>query len=148
MKYLALLGLGLGFWHSSSGLSRGDPWEQEVRAAETRHVKAFLSNNSATLDSMIADDFVVNSPQNRLVEKKELLGMVKRGILSLSGFEQKIEGIRRFGDVAVVMGEDQVTFGQPSPMAGQTQKRRFTDIWQLRGKDWSFVARQATVVPK
>jgi ketosteroid isomerase-like protein len=146
MKYIATVVLGLVLWPATPAHSQGNDWEQQIRAAEQRHVKAFLARDTAALDSMFPDDFVVNSPQNRVVGKAELMTMVKRGVLSLSGFEQKIEQIRRFGDVVTVMGEDKVTFAAPSPMAGQTQKRRFSDIWQFRGKNWSFIARQATIV--
>lgn len=146
MKYFALLACGLALGCAGPAPANGDAWEQKVRAAEERHRMAFLANDEATLDSMIADDFIVNSPQNRIIEKGELLRMVKRGILAISTFEQTIESIRRFGDVAVVMGEDRVVYATPSPGAGQTHRRRFTDLWQLRDTTWRFVARQASIV--
>ena len=49
--------------------------EAEVRAAEERHRAAFLANDAAALDSMLPADFLVNSPQNRIVGKDELLGL-------------------------------------------------------------------------
>ena len=148
MKYSALLACSLALGCAGPALSDADAdaWEQKVRAAEERHRKAFFANDEATIDSIIADDFVVNSPQNRIIEKRELLGMVKRGILAISTFEQKIENIRRFGDIAVVMGEDRVVYATPSPAAGLTHRRRFTDLWQLRDTTWRFVARQASIV--
>jgi hypothetical protein len=123
-------------------------WEQEVRAAEARHVAVALANDVAGWDALLADDFVVNSPLNTIVEKPALLDFVRRGVLSASSFEQRIEHVRRFGDVAVVMGEDTVVWAAPSPMAGQTQHRRFTDIWRLQDGDWRFIGRQATLVSK
>jgi hypothetical protein len=124
----------------------GTSWEQQVRAAEERHRHAFLANDAPAIDAVLAQDFVVNSPQNRVVEKPALLGLVRSGALTLASFDQHIEAIRRFGDVVTVMGEDRVVYAAPSPTAGQTHRRRFTDLWQLRGGDWRFVARQATII--
>lgn len=127
--------------------SRTDPnWEQEVRVAEERHRNAFLANDVTALDAMLADGLIVNSPQNRIIEKRELLGMVERGVLAISTFEQDIQSIRRFGSIAVVMGEDRVVYAQPSPAAGRTERRRFTNLWERRGDTWIFVARQATII--
>ena len=123
----------------------GGAWEQQIRATEERHRIAFLANDAGTLDALFSDDFIVNSPQNRIIEKVQLLGMVRGGVLAISSFDQKIESIRRFGDVVTVMGEDRVVYAAPSPNAGQTHRRRFTDIWQLQGNAWRFVARQASI---
>ena len=117
MKCSAVLACCLALACSSAGQSHADAWEQKVRAS---------------LDTMLADDFIVNSPQNRIIEKAELLGMIGRGILAISTFEQKIDAVRRFGDIAVVMGVDSVVYAPPAPAAGQTHRRRFTDLWQLR----------------
>lgn len=40
-----------------------------------------------------------------------------------------IESINHFGDVVTAMGADAVTYAAPS--AGQTHRRRFTDLWRL-----------------
>jgi hypothetical protein len=126
--------------------SGGADWEQEVRAAEARHVAAALTNDASAWEQMLSDDFVVNSPLNTIVEKPQLLGFIRSGVLSISSFEQRIELVRRFGDIAVVMGEDTAVWAPPSPNAGQTHRRRFTDIWRLQDGDWRFIARQATLV--
>jgi hypothetical protein len=123
-----------------------DDWEQQIRAAEERHRNALLDNGVAALDLMLAEDFIVNSPQHRIIEKRDLLGMVESGVLAISIFQQEIESVRRFGNIAVVMGEDRVEYAQPSPAAGGTDRWRFTDVWERRGDAWSFVARQATLV--
>lgn len=142
---LGLLLLGCA---APASLSTGDEWERKIRAAEEHHRMAFLARDVAALEAMFADDLIVNSPQNRVIGKSELLGMVRSGALGISTFEQDIESIRRFGDIAVVMGEDRVIYAPPSPNAGQTHRRRFTDLWQKRGDTWSFVARQASIVSR
>jgi hypothetical protein len=149
VAFVALWGLGLtvlGCAGPAPASRTDDNWEQEVRVAEERHRNAFLTNDVAALDSMLADDFIVNSPQNRIIEKRELLGMVESGVLAISTFEQDIQGIRQFGSSAVVMGEDRVVYARASPAAGRADRRRFTDLWERRGDTWIFVARQATII--
>jgi uncharacterized protein (TIGR02246 family) len=124
----------------------GGPWEQEVRAAEDRHGAAFLAGDLTALEEMFSEDFVVNSPRNSIIQKKQLLEMVRKGTLAISSFEQQIAEIRRFGDVVVVMGGDTVTYAAPSPEAGQTHRRRFTDLWRLQEGRWRFIARQASLI--
>jgi hypothetical protein len=121
-------------------------WEQDVRAAEARHRQAFLATDTAALRAMFSDRLVVNSPLNTVVDKTQLLEMVRSGRIAISSFMQQIEHIERYGDVAVVMGQDEVVYAPPSPLAGQTQKRRFTDMWQMENGRWTFIARQATVI--
>jgi hypothetical protein len=70
-------------------------WEAEVRAAEEQHRKAFLANDAAALSDMLSDDFLVNSPLNTVVDKKQLVDMVRAGTLTLVSFEQQFEQIRR-----------------------------------------------------
>jgi uncharacterized protein (TIGR02246 family) len=130
---------------ATSGTSGGS-WEQEVRAAEQRHRAAFLAGDVAALEAMFSADFVVNSPLNVTVSKERLLEMVRQGMLSISSFEQNIEQVRRFGDVVVVMGGDTIVYAAPSPNAGQTHRRRFTDLWRQEGSRWRFVARQANII--
>jgi hypothetical protein len=95
---------------------------------------------------MFSDRLAVNSPLNTVVNKTQLLEMVRSGRIAISSFMQQIEHIERYGDVAVVMGQDAVVYAPPSPLAGQTQKRRFTDMWQMENGRWRFIARQATVI--
>ena len=121
-------------------------WEQEVRAAEQKHRAAFLAGDVAALEAMFSDDFVVNSPLNSIVDKARLLDMVRKGVLTISSFEQNIEQVRRYGDVVVVMGADSVVYAAPSPNAGRTDRRRFTDLWRSEGGRWRFVARQASII--
>jgi ketosteroid isomerase-like protein len=138
-------GVGIAIGLAASARA-AESWESEIRAAEEKHVRAFLEEDAAAIDAMLSNDFVVNSPLNSVVEKKPLLGMVRSGALTISEFAQDIETMRRFGDVVFVMGADRVVWVAPSPNAGKTHRRRFTDVWRLEGGRWVFIARQATLL--
>ena len=121
-------------------------WEQDIRAAEQRHLAAFRSNDAEAIDAILADDFLVNSPRYVVLDKGGLMNLVRSGALNASSFNQSIEQIRRYGDIAIVMGADNVTFAAPAPNAGRQIKRRFTDIWRFEGNQWRFVARHANPI--
>jgi hypothetical protein len=144
--WILFLFLAPGAVSRASGQSAGNAWEADIRAAEANHVQAFLAGNVAEIDKMLSNEFVVNSPLNNVVDKKQLVGMVRTGLLTLSDFTQDIERITRFGDVVFVMGSDKVVWAKPSPNAGRTDRRRFTDVWRLENGRWVFIARQATVL--
>jgi hypothetical protein len=140
------LGILLGALFFTGSARAADTWETDVRAAEAKHVQAFLTEDVPAIDAMLSAEFVVNSPLNSVVEKPQLLGMVKSGRLKASEFTQDIERIRRVGDVVFVMGSDRVVWAAPSPNAGRTDRRRFTDVWRLEDGRWVFIARQATIL--
>ena len=121
-------------------------WEQDIRAAEQRHVAAFLANDAATIGALFTDDFLVNSPRYDVLDKGQLIELVRSGALTTASFSQSIDRIRRYGDMAVVMGSDAVVFGAPAPNAGRAIRRRFTDIWQYQNGQWRFVARHANPI--
>jgi ketosteroid isomerase-like protein len=141
-----LLRISIAALFLTASARAADTWEGEIRAAEAKHVQAFLAEDAAAIDAMLSDEFLVNSPLNSVVEKKQLVGMVKSGRLTISEFTQDIERLRRFGDVVFVMGSDRVVWAAPSPNAGKTDRRRFTDVWRLEGGRWVFIARQATLL--
>jgi hypothetical protein len=151
MTYRRLtLALGLALTSIASAqttpTAKEEPWMKEIRAAEEHHLKVFRERDVAGLEKMLGDDFVVNSPRNTIIRRDELVEMVRSGALTFSAFEQRIEHIQRFGDIVTVMGADRVVWAEPAPNAGQTQNRRFTDLWRLEDGEWRFVARQATVL--
>lgn len=123
-----------------------DSWEADIRAVEEKHRQAFLAADVPAMEKMLSDQFVVNSPRNTVIGKDELLGMVRKGVLTISEFTQDIDRIQRIGDDVFVMGADRVVYVAPSPNAGKTDRRRFTDVWRLEGGRWVFIARQATLL--
>jgi len=77
-------------------------WEKEIRAAEQAHVTAFASNDVVAIETLLLDDFLVNSPRYEGLDKRQLMELARRGILNVQSFSQDIERIRRYGDIAVL----------------------------------------------
>jgi hypothetical protein len=117
-------------------------WEQEIRTLEEQGRVAFLAGDIPTLDALMDDRLLVNSPLNMVNEKAKVLELLGKGLIRHTMDEVTIEHIDRYGDVVVVMGCDTVD-GPPSNVLTH---RRFTNVWQLQDGAWRMIARHAQVI--
>lgn len=113
-------------------------WESEIRRLEEDARVAFLNADIATLTRLWSEDFIVNSPLERINEKSQVLALLQAGRIRHSTYECEIEHISRHGDVVIVMGQDAVT----GPPAGPG-RRRYTNVWQFSNGEWRSIARHA-----
>ena len=72
--------------------------------------------------------------------------LVQRGLIRYAAFERQIEAIRFSADIAIVMGAESVEPVGDTPHAGETVRRRFTNIWKKQGATWHMIARHANVI--
>jgi ketosteroid isomerase-like protein len=119
----------------------------EIRKLNAAEVQAFLRRDAQTLERLWADEFVVTNPLNRFVTKRQVLEMVRSGVLVITAFDRQIEYLQIYGDTAIVAGRETVTWGGQMPNAGRTESLRITVVWMQRGGVWRQVARHANVVP-
>ncbi|MEJ7638045.1 MAG: hypothetical protein WKF75_08715 [Singulisphaera sp.] len=54
--------------------------------------------------------------------------------------------IRQYGEVVIVMGSEEAVPIGDAFRAGQTVRRRFTNIWQKEAWTWRMIARHANVI--
>ena len=126
------------------GSTSETPWEHTIRAREEEARLAFLAADVRALDQLWSDNYAVNSPLQQVLQKVQLLELLRTGRIRHSAFEVEIEHISRHGDVVVVMGRDSVV----DPPDGTRFRRRFTNIWRLEGDVWRSIARHAHVVSR
>lgn len=119
-------------------------WEDDIHRVEREACECFLNGNAAVLEQLLADDFVVNSPLQQILDKPRVLELVGTGRIRHGSYHWDIEHISRHGNVVVVMGRDQVT----NPPDEAIVHRRFTDIWEKDGSAWRMLARHAHVVSR
>ena len=100
----------------------------------------------------MSNQITINAPNNRVVagRKANLDMFVRGGIINFSSFERAIEFVRVDGDFAVIMGLETVTPVSDAPsaglVAGQSVKRRFTNIWKKERGAWQLYWRHANVI--
>lgn len=121
--------------------------EQEVRHLSDAEVDAFLHRDPAAMAQLWSDDLVVTNPLNQLVTKQAVLGLVAAGVLVITQYNRQIEYVRVYGDMVVVAGHEDVLWGGKMPLAGTSQRLRFTALWMRQAGRWQEVVRHANVVP-
>ncbi len=119
-------------------------WDAEIRAREEALRVALLHGDVRALDELLADDWLVNSTQHKVLAKPMLLQLLETGRLRHLSYESRIETMQRHGDTVVVMGGDRVVDG-PDRVCST---RRFTNLWQLEDGRWRATARHAHVVSR
>lgn len=127
--------------------------EQEVRALDDQARIAALKRDIPALERLWSEQLTVNAPNNTVVVGRRAVidGFVRTGIINFSSFEREIEFARVEGDFAVIMGAETVTSIADAPSsglaAGQTIRRRVTNIWRKEDGTWRLFWRHANVVP-
>jgi ketosteroid isomerase-like protein len=118
----------------------------DLRELEQQEVGAILAADLGTLERLWHQDYVVNAPNNTVVQGREMcLDLVKAGIISYHAFTRSIEHVSIAGDLGIAMGSETV---QPKmgPQAGQVIERRYTNVWREVDGRWQMVGRHANVI--
>jgi hypothetical protein len=127
--------------------------EQHVLALDDQERIAALKRDVAALERLWSDQFILNAPNNQVVVGKRAVldAFVGSGVINFSSFERQIEFSRADGAFFIIMGLETVQPISDAPsaglMAGQTIKRRFTNIWKNEAGTWRLFVRHANVVP-
>jgi ketosteroid isomerase-like protein len=116
----------------------------EIGAAYGRLGKAILSHDAEGVKSVWAEDFVVNSPNNTVLRRDEVIAAMSEDLLDYKDFRKNITIVDEKPGAVVIMGYDTMV-PLKGPGAGKQVKRPFTDVWMKRGDTWMLVARQATI---
>lgn len=122
--------------------------EATVRALDNQERLAALNQDYAALERLWSEHFIVNAPSNQVMpNRRAVLDWFRKGMTMRSSYERSIEQVRVDGDIAIVMGAETLTPIANAPHAGQTVRRRFTNIWKKEGDTWRLWARHANVIP-
>lgn len=121
--------------------------ESTIRQLEEQERQAVLNEDTAALERLWSEEFIVNNPQNRVTTSRDdALSLVKRGLIRYAAFERRIEAIRFNEDIVIVMGAETVEPIGDTPRAGIIVERRYTNIWRKQAGHWCMIARHANVI--
>ena len=135
---------GLAFGQSAK---KNDVLEQEIRKLDLTEADGLLRKDVAVLEKLWAEDFTVNNPRNGISNgRKEVLELIRTGIIDYSFFVRDIETMLFHGNTVIVMGLETIKPVGKAPFAGQTVRRRFTNIWMKRKGKWLLTARHANII--
>lgn len=129
---------------ASAQLAPGVRMPPEIGAAYGRLGKAMMARDADGVRTVWAEDFVVNSPNDTVLRREEVIAVMESDFLDYKDFHKHITFIGEKPEVTVVMGYDTMV-PVKGPGAGKQVKRPFTDVWAKREKGWQLIARQATI---
>lgn len=144
MKTLAFLAALAMAMPASAQLAPGVKMPPEIGAAYGRLGKAMMAHDAAGVRTVWAEDFVVNSPDNRVLTREQVIAAMESDFLNYKDFAKHITFIGEKPEITVVMGYDTMV-PLKGPGAGRRVMRPFTDIWAMRASGWQLIARQATI---
>ncbi|MEO7923414.1 MAG: nuclear transport factor 2 family protein [Chitinophagaceae bacterium] len=123
--------------------------EAEIRKMEQTVVMAILNADSNTLKQVWAPEFLVNNPRNDIsANRNVVLQTQKSGMIDYTTFERVIEQMQFQKVIVITMGYEIFVSRNdiPGAKAGQTYKRRFTNIWMKKKGKWQQIARHASII--
>ncbi|MFZ2059751.1 MAG: nuclear transport factor 2 family protein [Candidatus Binatus sp.] len=120
--------------------------KKEIEALEQQEAEAMLGSDASKLQTLWADDMVVNSTANFIAGKQLLLEMVKNGRLKLRIYERRPVRIQVFSDLVVTTGHE------VSQLIGDTAMFKlftsYMNVWAKRGGNWQLLARHVGLIQR
>lgn len=144
MVRMLLLPMLLAAAPAAAQLAPGVHMPPEIGVAYGRLGKAMMAHDADGVRMVWAEDFVVNSPNNTVLRREDVIAAMERDFLDYRDFRKHITLVAEKPEVTVVMGYDTMV-PIKGPGAGRRVTRPFTDIWARRRSGWQLIARQATI---
>ena len=124
-----------------------DTLEQKIRKLDAAQAEAILRKDFQALDELCAKDFTVNNPRGDISRGNEAVKeLIRSGVINYASFLREIEAVMIYEKIIIVMGRETLVPNENSPQAGQTVRRRYTNIWMKRNGKWLLTARHANVI--
>lgn len=120
--------------------------ESRLREIDRAWNEAYPKCDVATLDRIIADDWIAIDGAGVVITKSQLLERVAAAPFRFDSHRFDEINLRIFGDAAIVMGQLSGRVGDGDEVCELLQ--RYTRVYLRRENLWRAVATQVTVVPK
>ena len=63
-------------------MTEASNWKNEIERLEMELCRAFLERDIESLSAILSDQFIVNSPINRILEKASVLDLLRAGTIA------------------------------------------------------------------
>lgn len=134
------LGLLVAIAVEGANASAADP-AKIVAALDTQYQAAVLKNDAATMDRILADDFILVTGSGKVYNKADLLDEARKGNVVYEHQEDTAQTVRVWGDTAVVtakLWEKGTDNGKPFEY-----KVWFSDTYVRTSTGWRYVFGQS-----
>ena len=130
----------------TAGTDRNARDDQEIAALEQLEAKAVQSADIARLQTLWADDLIVNSTANLIAGKQLLLAMIESGALRLHSYERRPVRIAVTGDLAVCTGNEASQVNVQDAMYKLFVS--YMNVWARRPSGWQLIARHVGLIER
>jgi ketosteroid isomerase-like protein len=130
---------------------QGAPAADAVSAEVRRYFEAVQRNDAASLDSLLAQDYVEVSPLGQVDKRAQVIGFYRTAAKAQTGQVSELGdvaiddlSVRLYGDVAVAIVRESFKM----KVAGEAVARpmRSTLVWHKSGDGWKLVSSHHTTV--
>jgi len=118
----------------------------EVLRIDQERADAFVNNDTAALDRIMADDCTYVHPNGRVETKAEVLEGLKNHDRTYVSIERDDVKVRVFRTIAIVTGRNNLKAKYQGK--DYNVQNRFLRVYEKRNGRWQLVAHQATSMPK
>ena len=121
--------------------------EAELRQLDLAAARAVLEKDEKAIARYFTKDSVTNNPRNGLTIGSEgVIQAARANVINYHSFDRMIESVQVLGKTVVIMGNETVVMKAKDGSAGETIRRRYTNIWMKTGAGWRIVARHANII--
>jgi ketosteroid isomerase-like protein len=120
--------------------------EAHIRTLNEASGEAQVKRDMATLDRLLADDFILTRANGVVANKAQNLADVQSGERSFTSYKNDDVRVRLYGDAAVVTG--QVVSSGTYKGQDFSGRFRYTKVFVKKDGQWQIVAWQATLMPQ
>ena len=115
-----------------------------IKQLEQQWLEAYIKADTAALEKIEADDFVLNGPLGAAQTKAEDIQSIKSGSVKFTDMKFDEIKIRTYGKTAIATGLASIKgTADGKDISG---KYRFTDVFVRKNKEWTAVLTQLTPV--
>jgi ketosteroid isomerase-like protein len=126
--------------------SAADTWPTDLAQAIAAYDRATVSNDIATLASLVTDDYVLVNSDSSLQDKQSYLEDFKVPGFRLDPYELQQQVHRMWGDAALLAGVVRLSW----TLKGEHHERllRIAHVWAKHGGRWRLAYTQLTRIPE
>ena len=126
-------------------LHREDRLHREIENLESQWRTALMQNDVATINRLLADDYLGINPNGTLETKADALAQRRSGTVKISSIEPENIKVRVYGDTAVVTSRvDVVGHDGDRDISG---RYHYTRVYSRKSGDWKIVSFEASRIP-
>jgi ketosteroid isomerase-like protein len=126
-------------------LHREDRLHREIENLESQWRTAVMQNDVATVNRLLADDYLGINPNGTLETKADALAQRRSGTVRISSIDPDNVKVRVYGETAVVTSRvDVVGHDGDRDISG---RYHYTRVYNHRDGEWKIVSFEASRIP-